>query len=709
MKKLCNFRLALFAALFLVCGLLVAYFCYFDTVLWAIAVAAVFVVSAIIFVVFPFGNGKRTHRLIFVGCFLFLCVFGTVSFTVTVERYDAEGVGGHYYDVCAKVKSITPTDDGVRAVLTDVSVDGTVKEDLSYDVVLTVYEDCEIDVGDVVEFNAQLTQRSSLYGGRFCADYVSAGIKYSATVDADDLSIVGNRRTIFDAVNLFMRRTLAEGMGEEEFSVAYAMLTGGSEYMEEYTLSNFRSAGVAHIFAVSGLHIGFLAGAIGFILKKAKANGKVGFFITVPLLIFYSGVCGFSSSSLRAAVMCATALAAKMFGEKYDGLSAAGLSALILLLIFPLQLFCAGFLLSYFVAISVILFSNAFTTRIKNRRLSKAVVTVLSAQLAGIPLSLYFFGEFSLIAVACNLVFIPLVGFIYVLTLIAVIVGGLFNIPTVALFVSNKIFTVVIKAVNLTDLSVFMTGDFTFGGYAVFYYGAMILAAGLVNVATPVRIVSILLSIAICATGTALKTSRTFNATKLCVYSTGSFSATVISEGNDSALIVSAASGTYRTYGLGSAINRAGAERLDALIILNADDIDVATIVTRVYAEVDFDEVYYFGEKDELSETALKASFNGLSVTHCDASEVNIAGRIYRVGADGKSVASDFGNGVFAVYAEFGDDFIAESVCDADVSIVFDYADYVEALTGGGKTVTYVPSSGYTDAYSSGNLFFTAD
>lgn len=91
--------------------------------------------------------------------------------------------------------------------------------------------------------------------------------------------------------------------------------------MDGDVLENFRNGGVAHIFAVSGLHIGFLAGVVFFLLRSCRVRGVPKVLISAAVLVFYAGICGFSPSSLRAAVMASVLAAAKETGMKYDGLS----------------------------------------------------------------------------------------------------------------------------------------------------------------------------------------------------------------------------------------------------------------------------------------------------------------------------------------------------------------------------------------------------
>ena len=143
-------------------------------------------------------------------------------------------------------------------------------------------------------------------------------------------------------------------MGEGEFAFSYALLVGNDDFMDDGVITQFRQAGVAHIFAVSGLHIGFLAGVISFVLRKLKTNRWFNLIFTIFILIIYSGVCGFSASSVRATVMCGVMLLITNLGMRYDGLSALGLAGILVLLLSPVEAFCAGFQLSFIVVFGIL-------------------------------------------------------------------------------------------------------------------------------------------------------------------------------------------------------------------------------------------------------------------------------------------------------------------------------------------------------------------
>ena len=128
-------------------------------------------------------------------------------------------------------------------------------------------------------------------------------------------------------------------MDDSTAAITCAMLTGNSGFMDEDVLQNFRYGGVAHIFAVSGLHIGIVYLLLSKLFKKLRLNFLLRFLLITAGLIFYAGVCSFSPSSVRALVMCVVMMALKFKGAQYDRLNSVSIASLAVLVINPVYLF----------------------------------------------------------------------------------------------------------------------------------------------------------------------------------------------------------------------------------------------------------------------------------------------------------------------------------------------------------------------------------
>ena len=111
-----------------------------------------------------------------------------------------------------------------------------------------------------------------LHLGHFNSNVLRYFIQKGAVTNAENITKLSTDLNLFERINLFMRESLKGGLDSREFPVGYALLTGNSHFMDNDLITSYRDAGVAHIFAVSGLHIGFLASLLIFIFSRIKIN-----------------------------------------------------------------------------------------------------------------------------------------------------------------------------------------------------------------------------------------------------------------------------------------------------------------------------------------------------------------------------------------------------------------------------------------------------
>ncbi len=625
MKKLINFRPILYFAVSLSMGILFAYSFALNKIVLGVIAVSLFVSFTLLLWLFwrgadcknildkekPSIKSKVKAKIIYSSIALALAIVGGINTYLTINSFAGADLGGRKFNVTGKITQIAPTENGDTCLVSNVTLKGTFSGKTKYKILLYVTGKSDLDVGDKISFTTTLIDRATVYENKFSSHNVAEKIKYSATVDANDVNSISRHRTPLESVNVFIRDTLEKGLDEKEFTVAYALMCGNSDYMDSDVISNFRASGVAHIFAVSGLHIGFFAVVLNFIAGKLRFNKYFKFFFIISVLITYSGVCGFTSSSIRATVMTAVMLFAELLGKKYDGVSSISTAFIGILCFAPLQLFCVGFQLSFGVVLGIALLSRPISKLLKflPKKLSESLGVVLSAQIFGIPISLASFGEFSLVAIIANLLFIPLVGVIYVTLLIATFIGGIFGVQTVALFIPNYVFKVIIILITAFDYRIFMVGGFSFFGFSVLFYLAFLLWSDKINL----KILARTLASCLCAV-TFISCVIAYNvnerrAVKLVAVGTGNISASVISASEKTVLIINEMDGSSSLSRLFRAIDGVD-DNIDAVVVANAyGGMDVQVIISRLTRKYGVFNVYYYGEDNAIVQTGLEKNF----------------------------------------------------------------------------------------------------
>jgi competence protein ComEC len=258
------------------------------------------------------------------------------------------------------------------------------------------------------------------------------------------------------------------------------MLFGDKSSLDDEINGGFRSAGLSHALAVSGLHTGLLAGIIILILRLCRLPKKYRIYFVAPILIFYAYLCGFRYSILRASIMFLTYLLSKTVQCKTDPLSALSFSAVVILILFPYSLMSSSFLLSFACVFGIILYYDFFKKHLHN----SAVAMYLSVTISTLPLIFYFFGFVATYGIIASVVLLPILliafnlGFISIIT----VIGGplLFLVDPLLSFLRE-----VTTAINNMPLAKIQISNQSFG--FVFYYLALIIFSRFIFLKKPLR------------------------------------------------------------------------------------------------------------------------------------------------------------------------------------------------------------------------------
>jgi competence protein ComEC len=233
---------------------------------------------------------------------------------------------------------------------------------------------------------------------------------------------------------------LSHGLGNHPGprSLYLAMLLGEKAVMSPDQQNAFMQSGTFHIFSISGLHVGVIAGALRILLGFLRVPQRPGVLLTIGLLWLYVLITGNSSPAMRSFLMVAFLLASRVFQLPANPLAALTGSALVTLLLDPLQLFSTGFQMSYAVVAALILMGRPLAehwltrwqpfqflpkpdwhrwhhrVHDRGRKMIGILALSWSAFLSSTPSGIGFFGLFSPGSLLANLVIIPLsAGVIY--------------------------------------------------------------------------------------------------------------------------------------------------------------------------------------------------------------------------------------------------------------------------------------------------------
>lgn len=213
----------------------------------------------------------------------------------------------------------------------------------------------------------------------------------------------------------------------EYSSIVKAVLFGDTSFLDKSELASYRTAGIAHIFALSGLHVGIIAFALEKVLFFADKRARK--CIVSAFVTFYMLFVGVPISFARAVIMYIVSTAAFLLCRRYDSMSAFSFAACIVLGVNPYALYSASFILSFGAVLSIILLMNPVHRAIfkaEDTRLSRYGALTLSTSVGIIPFTAAIFGSFSIYAFFVNLVCIPLASLAVIFAFSAAVLGLVF-------------------------------------------------------------------------------------------------------------------------------------------------------------------------------------------------------------------------------------------------------------------------------------------
>lgn len=212
-----------------------------------------------------------------------------------------------------------------------------------------------------------------------------------------------------------------------------AELTGDKSAMDDGDYLAMQETGLAHLFAVSGLHCAFLVTLLALLISRRQ---RLLCAVTIPLLLFYMVMVGMSPSVVRACIMQIFLLIAPLFRRGSDPLTSLAAALLVILLCNPFAAASVSLQLSFSATLGMVLLSPRLYKLLtgwykgKCRPLRAALCFVaanLSATLSAVvftaPLTAWYFRIFVLVAPLSSLLAVPAAGWSFMAAFVTALLG----------------------------------------------------------------------------------------------------------------------------------------------------------------------------------------------------------------------------------------------------------------------------------------------
>lgn len=305
-------------------------------------------------------------------------------------------------------------------------------DDLQGRILLVMKNFPEFAYGDRIEFSCQLKQPEKVEDFDYPA-YLSKEDIYSLCYYPKEIKKIASnqagavRSSLYFVKNKFAA-TVNRLLPEPQAAFLGGILYGARQSIPADLKEDFKRTGTTHLVAVSGYNISIVAGFIIAFLSYLWIPRRAAFPLAVVAIVAFVVLTGAGASVVRAGIMGLVVLLSKNVGRLSSARNVLALAATAMLLQNPKILALdLGFQLSFVSTIGLVVLSPYFSEKLKwvysGFGLREAVSATFSALIFTLPLLLYNFGIFSLIAPVANILVVPFIPLTMSLGFVAGLLG----------------------------------------------------------------------------------------------------------------------------------------------------------------------------------------------------------------------------------------------------------------------------------------------
>ena len=233
-----------------------------------------------------------------------------------------------------------------------------------------------------------------------------------------------------------IKSTYYKYLPEGKAAIVSGIVLGKRYLISEEDSSMYSRNGIMHLLAVSGMHVSTLAALIIWFMSRMPVGHIKARLVIIILLVSYGFLTGFSVSCIRAVIMILLNIFAKLIGRPYDPLNAISISGIILLLINPIYLFEASFLLSFSAVTAVTVITPYIKEKTEFVLASSNIIVILFTA----PIILYFYNDLALYSIVINIIVVPIMSVLFLAAILLALSCNVF--ASLGVFFSGSVSTV---------------------------------------------------------------------------------------------------------------------------------------------------------------------------------------------------------------------------------------------------------------------------
>lgn len=245
----------------------------------------------------------------------------------------------------------------------------------------------------------------------------------------------GNIRGFLYEIKENTKNLFTSNMSATNAGTLTAMVLGDKSELDSDIKELYQRAGVAHILAMSGLHIATVGLCLFSVIKRLGMHLIASATVSSTVMVLYGMMTGMSTSTFRALIMFLLGVLAECIGRTYDLMSAVCVSSIIILIENPYYIYDSGFLMSVLsvVGIGVIYpeitgaLGSIIGEKIAGSKITSSLCISVSATISTLPVVVNSFYKISKYGIFANLIIVPLMSVVLFIGLFTGIMNLVFN------------------------------------------------------------------------------------------------------------------------------------------------------------------------------------------------------------------------------------------------------------------------------------------
>ena len=243
---------------------------------------------------------------------------------------------------------------------------------------IIVDKNIKLEYGDKIKIVGEYKrlEKQRNYKGFDYSNYLKQ-LKVYGTIRASKIEKTAEKQTniVFQISNKICNKIInntQEILDDETSSILLGLILGYKNNIDDEVQENFRNASMAHILAVSGMHIAYVVLGVNILLRKMLGKRKT-YILSICVLIFYMFITNFAPSVTRAGIMGILMLFSKIIYRKNDIYTSMSISLFCILIYNPFLLLNSGLQLSYGGVIGIIFFNKQLIQIFKNIKIKNKI------------------------------------------------------------------------------------------------------------------------------------------------------------------------------------------------------------------------------------------------------------------------------------------------------------------------------------------------